>query len=161
MSRLYSEIKEIQFENARFLPEVIKLLNEGHTVTLKLKGFSMRPFLENNRDKALLTKPINIQKGDVVLAEIQPGCYVLHRIIRIKDGIVTLRGDGNINSESCPLSGVKAFALGFYRKDRTRLDKTNGIKWRIYSFIWLNLYPVRRYLLGAYRKIWLKMFKPI
>ena len=121
----------------------------------------MRPFLENNRDKALLTKPINIQKGDVVLAEIQPGCYVLHRIIKIKDGIVTLRGDGNINSESCPLSGVKAFALGFYRKDRTRLDKTNGIKWRIYSFIWLNLYPVRRYLLGAYRKIWLKMFKPI
>ena len=161
MPRLYSEIKEIQFENARFLPEVIKLLNEGHTVTLKLKGFSMRPFLENNRDKALLTKPINIQKGDVVLAEIHPVCYVLHRIIKIKDGIVILRGDGNINSESCPLSGVKAFALGFYRKDRTRLDKTNGITWRIYSFIWLNLYPVRRYLLGAYRKILLKMFKPI
>ena len=45
---------EIQFANADFLPEVVKMLNQGHTVTLRLRGFSMRPFLENDRDKALL-----------------------------------------------------------------------------------------------------------
>lgn len=48
---------EIQFANADFLPEVVKMLNQGHTVTLRLRGFSMRPFLENDRDKALLVKP--------------------------------------------------------------------------------------------------------
>ena len=50
------EIKEIQFANSVILPEIVKMMNEGHTVTLRLRGFSMRPFLEDNRDKALLTK---------------------------------------------------------------------------------------------------------
>ena len=43
---------EIQFANAQLLPEIVKLLEEGHTVTLLLRGYSMRPFLEDNRDKA-------------------------------------------------------------------------------------------------------------
>ena len=38
------------------------------------------------------------------------------------------------------------------------LDKTNGLKWRVYSFFWTRLFPVRRYLLGFYRRIWLKIF---
>ena len=46
------QVTEIQFPNAQLLPEIIKLLNEGHTVTLQLRGFSMRPFLEDKRDKA-------------------------------------------------------------------------------------------------------------
>ena len=50
-----SEIRELQFENAQFLPEVARLLEEGHTVTFWLKGYSMRPFLEHGRDKALLS----------------------------------------------------------------------------------------------------------
>lgn len=75
---------EIQFENALILPEIVSLLNEGHTVTLQLKGFSMRPFLENNRDKALLVKPKEIAVGDPVLAEVEPKNYVLHRIIAIE-----------------------------------------------------------------------------
>ena len=64
-------INEIQFSNAEFIPEIVRLLKEGHTVTLNLKGFSMRPFLEDNRDKALLTKPLNPKVGDAVLAEIE------------------------------------------------------------------------------------------
>ena len=55
-------MKEIQMRNAELIPEIIQLLNEGHTITLKLKGYSMRPFLETNRDKALITKAINIKK---------------------------------------------------------------------------------------------------
>ena len=53
----------MQFENALFLPQVAKFLEEGHTVTIGLKGYSMRPFLEHNRDKALLSKPTTIQKA--------------------------------------------------------------------------------------------------
>ena len=69
-------INEIQFSNAEFIPEIVRLLKEGHTVTLNLKGFSMRPFLEDNRDKALLTKPLNPKVGDAVLAEIEPGHFI-------------------------------------------------------------------------------------
>lgn len=154
-------ITYLQIANDVLLPEVIALLEEGHTVTLPLRGFSMRPFLEDGRDKALLQKPQTICVSDPVLAEIAPGHYVLHRIIRIDGEQVTLRGDGNLGNEYCKLSDIRATAIGFYRKGRTEADMTCDRKWRVYSFVWLHLYPVRRYLLAAYRRIWLKLFKPL
>lgn len=135
--------------NAVLLPEVVRLLEEGHTVTLPLRGYSMRPFLEDGRDKALLRKPASINVGDAVLAEIAPKRFVLHRIVDIHGDAVTLRGDGNIGVEHCTLSNVKATAIGFYRKGRSQLDSTSGRKWLLYSWLWTRLLPVRRYLLFA------------
>ena len=154
MQQDHSEVKKIHFSNTEILPEVVRLMDEGHTVTINLRGFSMRPFLENDRDKALLTKAKDIRKGDVVLAEITPGHYVLHRII-------ILRGDGNILEEHCRKEDIKGFAIGFYRKGRKKIDKTNSFKWLLYSWLWTFLYPIRRYLLAVYRRIWLRFFKPI
>ncbi len=151
----------MKFANSEFLPEVVKILNEGHTVTLRLRGFSMRPFLEDGRDKALLAKAVNPRRGDAVLAEVGPRHYVLHRIVDIQGNLVTLRGDGNLSVEHCTLADVKGFAIGFFRKGRTKLDRTNGLKWRVYSAAWTALYPIRRYLLAFYRRIWLKMFNPL
>lgn len=144
-----NEIKTLQMANAVLLPEVVRLLEEGHTVTLPLRGYSMRPFLEDGRDKALLRKPASINVGDAVLAEIAPKRFVLHRIVDIQGDAVTLRGDGNIGVEHCTLSNVKATAIGFYRKGRSQLDSTSGRKWLIYSWLWTRLLPVRRYLLFA------------
>jgi hypothetical protein len=155
------KIKEVQFANAILLPEIIKMLEEGHTVTLRLRGFSMRPFLEDNRDKAIITKAKDVKVGDAVLAEVAPKHYVLHRIVKIEGDHVTLRGDGNLAEEHCKIEDVKGFVVGFYRKGRTKLDKTNGMKWVVYSWIWTRLYPIRRYLLAIYRRIWLRFFKPI
>lgn len=161
MQQDHSEVKEIKFSNVELLPEVIRLMDEGHTVTINLRGFSMRPFLENDRDKALLTKAKEIHKGDVVLAETAPKHYVLHRIINIDGDHITLRGDGNLLEEHCRREDVKGFAIGFYRKGRKTIDKTNSFKWLLYSQLWTSLYPIRRYLLAAYRHIWLRFFKPI
>ena len=71
MSQGNIKITELQLSNDKLLPEVVRLLNEGHTVTLRLRGYSMRPFLEDGRDKALLTKPSVVKVGDPVLAEIE------------------------------------------------------------------------------------------
>ena len=125
------KVTEKQFSNAILIPEIIKMINEGHTVTLPLKGFSMRPFLEDGRDKALLTKPVNPKVGDPVLAETYPLHFVLHRIIKIDGDDVVLRGDGNLGNEYCKMSDVKAAVIGFYRKGRTTLDRTDGKKWRV------------------------------
>ena len=143
------KINTIQLANAEFLPHVVELVNKGHTVTLPLRGHSMRPFLQDGRDKALLTAPTDVKIGDAVLAEIQPGHYVLHRIIEMIERQVTLRGDGNLNVEYCELNDIRAKAIGFYRKGRSKADSTNGLKWRLYSTLWTRLYPWRRYLLFA------------
>lgn len=133
--------------NSIFLPQVVQLLEEGHTATLPLRGRSMRPFLEDGRDKALLKIVQPVKVGDAVLAEISKGHFVLHRIISIEGENVTLRGDGNLANEYCKIGDIRARAIGFYRKGRTKLDSTDGRKWRIYSWWWTRLYPVRRYLL--------------
>lgn len=153
--------KTLSIPNALLIPELVKIMDEGHTITITPKGVSMRPFLESKRDKAVLKKATNPQTGDVVLAEVAPRRYVLHRIIKISDGIVTLRGDGNIGVEKCRVKDVKAVAIGFYRKGRETLDRTDGRKWKIYSWAWTKMFPIRRYLIGAYKKIWIPIFGAI
>ena len=133
--------------NDMLLPFVVEQLEAGHTATLPLRGRSMRPFLEDGRDKALLKIESHPKVGDAVLAEISKGHFVLHRIIKIEDEQVTLRGDGKRNEEHCTLNDIRAKAIGFYRKGRNVLDTTESKKWRIYSWWWTHLYPIRRYLL--------------
>ena len=136
--------------NEVFLPQVVALLQEGHTATLPLRGRSMRPFLEDGRDKALLRIVDDYKEGDAVLAEISKGHFVLHRIIRIDGQKVTLRGDGNLSDERCRVEDIRAKAIGFYRKGRSKLDSTDSRKWRFYSWWWTRLFPIRRYLLFAF-----------
>lgn len=152
--------QELRISNAVLFPHIISLLEEGHTVSLKLRGFSMRPFLEDKRDTAVMKKAAEVVCGEPVLAEIAPGRYVLHRIVGIDGDNVTLLGDGNLTTEHCRKSDVKAQIIGFYRKGRKELDLIEGRKWRTYSKVWMRLRPVRRYLLGIYRR-WVKLFGPI
>ena len=138
-------------DNTIIIPEIISLLNEGHTVTLKLRGYSMRPFLEDGRDKALLKRAGKVAVGDVVLAEIAPKRYALHRIKNIESDKITLQGDGNLNTESCRPCDIYGTAVCFYRKGSDKPDYTTGAKWKAYSYVWTRLLPVRRYLLFLYR----------
>lgn len=147
--------QRIKIANAILLPEVINMIQQGHSVTLPLRGFSMRPFLEDGRDKALLVVPKDIKEGDIVLAETTPQHYVLHRLIKINDNKVVLRGDGNLGNEYCNITDIKAKAIGFYRKGHTDLDCVTSRKWRIYSWWWTRLYPIRRYLLFIYRHLFI------
>ena len=139
--------------NDVFLPLVLDELrhNPGKTATINLRGRSMRPFLEDGRDKAILqiVSGDDCHKGDAVLAEVSAGHYVLHRIDAIDGDQVTLMGDGNLGYEHCRKDDIRAKAIGFLRKGRQKADMTTGRKWRAYSWLWTRLKPVRRYLLFA------------
>lgn len=143
-------MKRIQLPNAEFLPHLCNLINEGHKVSLRIKGNSMRPFLENDRDIVVLAGTSEYRVGDVVLAEIHKGCYVLHRIESIEGNTVNLRGDGNIkNTETCRMSDLHAIAAAFIRNGKT--ITTGSTLWRVYSKCWTRLLPARRILLAIYR----------
>ncbi len=146
----------LKVSNYELMPQLIDYVEQGHTVSLVLNGYSMRPFLEDGRDVGVLAKPDNVKVGDAVLALTTDHRYVLHRIVGISGDNVILLGDGNRSVEHCSLADVKAKAIGFYRKGRKTMDRTDGRKWKVYSFFWTRLYPIRRYLLFVYRVL-LKM----
>ena len=150
----------VPLSNAKFVPAVKAILDEGRPfVTFSVEGNSMRPFLESRRDCVALAKADAIRVGDVVLAEIRPKHYVLHRVIIRDEDDLVLKGDGNVKGiETCTVEHVMAKAVAFYRKGRRRPDQVNHWKWRTYSWFWMRTIWMRRYLLAAYRRIWLRLF---
>lgn len=152
---------KLTFPNDKFLPEIIDLINKGHLVTITARGNSMRPFIENGRDLLVFGKPDDVCVGDVVLAEVQDGHFVCHRIESIEDGVVVMRGDGNVPNSKLGWNGTESFTVDRLRAKLVRIDKkgrsyTLGTSrvWKLYSFMWVRLLPVRRYLLALYRLLW-------
>jgi len=142
-------------ENAVFLPQVVQLIREGHTATMMARGNSMRPFIEDGRDKLVFGQVDTLAVGDVILAEVTEGHFVCHRIETIQSGLVTMRGDGNVaGTEVFPIANVRAKLLQVVRKGKTYTLATSRT-WKYYSAVWPKLLPMRRYLLALYRILWL------
>ena len=140
----------VELPNEIFLKEVGALIAEGHDVTLRVRGVSMRPFLEDRRDKIVLTRPQTAKVGDAVLAEIAPGKYVYHRIIGIEEDRITLKGDGNVyGTEQCRVEDIVASTKGLVRRER--YCQPEGWAWRLYSALWPDWPFARRVLLKLYR----------
>lgn len=147
-----TENRIIELKNDVFLKEVRQLISEGHKVTLRVRGRSMRPFLEDRRDLIVLMKATEPKTGDAVLAEVSSGVYVYHRIIRIEGDKVTLKGDGNVRGvEECYLKDIAAATDQFIRKGKAY--KPQGKVWRYYSLLWPKWPLARRVLLAIYRML--------
>ena len=144
-----------EIENEILLPKVAEWVSGGHTVTLLVKGQSMSPFLRHARDRVTLASftDAQLQPGVVVLAREQgSGRIVLHRIIRRRDNLLTLQGDGNVElTEESRTNLVLARAVTLIRGEKSY--PVEGRCWRCYSRLWLWLTPVRRWLLAIYRRL--------
>lgn len=142
---------KVVLPNKELLGHVRTLIHEGHTVTIQVKGYSMRPFLEHLRDQVILGPFERLQVGDVVLAEIAPGVYVLHRIIEMRhEGVLVLMGDGNLSGqEICRMENVAGIVKVFVRNGRR--IAADDAAWNRYGRIWRRLLPIRRLLLLCYK----------
>lgn len=148
-------MKQLVLPNDVMLGEVKALLAEGHPVIILTKGFSMLPFIRGGRDSVLLEKTAELKAGDIALAEIAKGRYVLHRVIDVCDGVVTLRGDGNLRgTERCTQDAVAGIVKEIQPPKGKAVDpNTPGRQrcWRIWCRIPLI---VRRGCLSILRRIY-------
>ena len=153
-------MQRLSIPNEVLLPEVEKLLSLGTCVTLRTKGNSMLPFIVGDRDCVTLEPTDNFTPGDIVLAHLRKkDQYVLHRILSIKDGLVTLMGDGNLyGREYCQVTDICGKVRTILRKGKITIDPNNKTE-RRKAAIWLKLLPVRRYLLAIYRRLYLRNIK--
>ena len=146
------EVNKRIVPNDVMLGEVRKMIAEGHSVTIKVKGSSMLPFIVGGRDSVRLVKPSHLKERDIVLAEIDEGHYVLHRIKRIEPTRITLMGDGNLKGiEYCRPKDIAAKVEVIFRNGKS-IDPWASSEQRKVG-IWLALTPIRRILLAIYRRI--------
>ncbi len=147
--------RSVRVNNHLFIQEIKRMFNEKgkKSVTFVVRGFSMRPFIEHERDKVILVPPRRPKVGDVVLAEIAKKRYALHRVIKIDGDRFIMQGDGNPTrlTETFTMEDVVGIAEAFVRKGK--VVPVTSRKWRYYSTAWRLLKPMRRILLAIYRRI--------
>lgn len=146
-------MRKIDIANEILIPEVIRLLDQGKSVTLQARGNSMLPFIRGDRDSVVLIRqnqPARV--GDIILADLGERRYVIHRIYAINGDQVTLMGDGNIRgTEQCAMDSIMGRVSQVVRKGKNiRCDSTTE---RLGAKLWKWLLPCRRHLLAIYRRI--------
>ena len=145
---------KIVLPNAIMLGEVSRFLSEGRTVIIATKGASMSPFIRGERDSVELIKKPDVEVGDIVLCQLTPGHYVLHRINAVNGENLRLKGDGNLDAtEHCTKADVCGTVVAILRRGTRRIDCTSG-GFKRRSRRWVAAPRiVRRYCLGFYRRI--------
>lgn len=137
--------------NEALVPLWKDIIDSGRTVTLRARGRSMRPMWHHNRDSvclSALSKPLAV--GQVVLAEVEPKCYVIHRIVALSEDEVVLRGDGNpYSAERVSPDKVLGIITSFtlHLGKRAYTYSTESLLWRLHSALWPNNVLLRRILL--------------
>lgn len=148
-------MQTITIANEILLEEVSQLLRKGNHVTIRTKGNSMLPFIRGGKDRVTLVPAEELRKGDIVLAKIAPGHFVLHRIRRLEGNTVILMGDGNLRgTERCDRASIAGKVEKIIRPDGRTTDCGSRTEQRK-ARLWETLMPVRRILLAAYRRIYL------
>ncbi len=138
-------------ENQR--QDIEQLLAQGNSIQIRPQGYSMYPVLLPGRDEVVV-EPVTqreLKRGDVVLyrrvAEDTGHILVLHRIWKVKDDGIYLVGDNQKEIEG-PLmkSQMKGIMAGMYRKGK--YISAQNPWYRILTYGWLLLRPVRPYISG-------------
>lgn len=144
----------ITLPNDVMLGGVKELLAEGRQVVIMTKGVSMLPFIVGKRDSVVLEKHPSVAPGEIALAEIAPGHYVLHRVREVSDDAVVLQGDGNCRGqERCRPENIAGTVVAIQipgKPDRNPLAPAEMRRWHR----WAGLPAIiRRYYLAFYRRI--------
>lgn len=132
-------------------------------VTITLEGDSMRPLIRRGRDRVTILPVMEkIRIGDIVLFRSGPTRYVVHRVWKMKDGLIQTLGDNCWNPDPwMPEEHVWGKVIRMERDGRSwRLDGKGSLVW---GRFWMAVYPARkcykklRALAGrVYRKVFSK-----
>ena len=95
-----NEIKKEKIDLASLCPTIRAVVDAGGEFMLYPGGRSMLPTIRPGKDAVMLSAPIDVQKGDIILYQRENGAFVLHRVIALEEnGCYTLRGDNQYFDE--------------------------------------------------------------
>lgn len=124
---------------------VEEYLRQHGSITYRFSGTSMLPLLRQGRDAVtlrLLAPGETPRRGSVVLFRSAQGKAVLHRVVRVRGGLVTTRGDNcAANDAPVPFAQVIGVLTHVIRDGRTY--SVDGAGFRAYSGFITATTPVR------------------
>ena len=136
--------------------DITELLEESSIFKIVVRGYSMLPLLGFGHDTIVLRcvdKSEDIS-GRIAMFRNDNGRIVVHRIIGINGGIVSLRGDGNLYQvEQCKREEIIAVLESVVRESGKEISCTSH-HWHRMERLWLNTALwMRRYALAIIRRI--------
>ena len=139
-------------DNAALFEEIRAMLEQGFDARFVVTGNSMWPTLAHSRDEVAVSPCDNVKRGDIVLLCPIEGRYVLHRVCKVRQNRVYTCGDGNCHRDGdFPTACVLGRVTTLYRAGK-EIAATRGL-YRLYSHLWLLLYPLRPLLLKCLRRM--------
>lgn len=138
-------------------PYIINAIASGKKVKLTVTGNSMYPLFRDRRDTVVLAPFERLKKRDVVFFRRPNGRYVLHRIIKKKGDNLIIAGDNETVKEyNIKVSDCVAVMESFERY--SKISTADDLWYRLYSFFWVMVFPVRKYC-KSFLRIGAKVFR--
>lgn len=125
-----------------------EIINTHGYYCATIHGYSMYPLLINHKDSAYIVKSDEYKKYDVALFERTDGQLVLHRIIKIKDGVYYFCGDNDFAFEKVEKHQIIGKMTEFSRKDKEY--KVSKLSYRLYSRVWCFSFFTKKILKRLY-----------
>lgn len=150
----------IKISREDFSSTILLMLEKNMDVALTITGNSMYPLWKHKRDSVILSNcnRFNLTKGDIPLYQRANGQYVLHRIIKVNRDSYDMCGDAQFQIEhNLPKENIIAVVKAFTRNGKS--FNCSCYLFKIYSILWMWLFPLRRNCERIYRKI-ICFFKP-
>jgi hypothetical protein len=142
----------VRLPNNAALPLIKELLSSNKTVTIPVKGTSMRPFYVDSQTQVTLSLPLStFRRLDVVLFERENGQMVLHRIVKMSRDTLIIQGDALRNSEIVKPSQVVGVVLRHER--RGKIHSERSFWYLTIVRVWVLFAFLRRPMLGVLRRL--------
>ena len=128
-------------------------LSGGQSVRyLPFRGVSMLPLLRQGKDAVELSPlPRILKKYDLPVYRYPSGKVVMHRVVDVREGQYICLGDNTYCYETVLPEYCIALVTAIRRGDRVISMDSAGYK--LYSRVWVTLYPLRRCLHQADRRL--------
>lgn len=129
-------------------------LAQGQKVRyLPFAGVSMLPMLRMKKDSVELAPlPEKLKKYDLPVYQYPSGKYVMHRVVDVKDTHYVCLGDNTWEYETIYPEMLVGVVSAFKRGNK-RIE-VDALGYRLYSRIWVALFPLRKCLRKGKR--WLR-----
>ena len=137
---------------ASLSPLMQEVLQSGGTVELTVTGNSMWPTLCHKVSRVRLAPVESLHKGDLPLYRRDNGSFILHRIIKVHDGVYACCGDNQWHLEhGLRQDQMLAVVTHFARKKRW-ISVEHGL-YQVYWRVWVAIRPLRRLVIGGWRRV--------